>query len=257
MEDGKNWNHVYTVPGPVNITDLNCYFNQFHQKSCLGDVETQSTAHAYGQLALNSECGKYEEIGDVVNDKLNFGYFCRKLPNRRQFAFRFKEYNYDDHADAYPRLTNRTVTASSGKCFEYRMVNETNGRDASNLKDAKVFTYTNGTFTGNISIPTQKLGREGTTYIYRGIKVPKFDTTYSCGPRCMRMWAFKNPGPNDGDVFYECPITISDVSNTWDDSQVLSNDVAREAAVSIALEGRWAGSFENMIFTQFQFYAAG
>lgn len=176
VEDGKNWNDVYARPGPVNITDLNCHFNHFHQKGCPGDVDSQSTAHAYGQLALDSECGKYETIEDVVNTKFNYSYFCRKIPNRRQSAFRFKEYNHENLADACPRFTNRTVTASSGKFFEYRVVNETNGRDKCDLKDARVFIYTNDLFTGNISIPIQKLGREGTTYIYRDIQLPKFAT---------------------------------------------------------------------------------
>lgn len=145
------------------MTGLDCYFDQFHQ-NCSGDVDSQSTAHAYRQLALNSECWKYETIEDVVNAKINYGCFGWKILIRRQSACRF---NHEDLADAYPRLTDRTVTASFAKCFEYWVVNERNGRDTSHLGNARAFTYTNDSFTGNVSIPIQKVGWEGSKYVYR------------------------------------------------------------------------------------------
>lgn len=58
----------------------------------------------------------------------------------------------------------------------------------------------------------------------------------------MWMWVFKAHNPKEEPAFYQCPITISVVSNVTNVMQHVSNDVARTAAASIALQGRWAGT---------------
>lgn len=244
------------MTGTVNASDLACYYKEFDQNSCPEDVTAQAVAHSYGELALRSSCGLYDDISDLQNSKYDYSYYCRR--DGQEFAYRFNDYNPNDTQKVYPLFTNRTITASSGSCFTYsRLGNATMTRDTAGDLEALNYTYTNGTFEDTIVIPKQSLGLSGTTYVYRGVKLPQHATTYACGDRCMWMWAFKAQSPEEEPAFYQCPITISGVSNATNAAQNVSNDVARIAAASIALQGRWAGTFQNKIWTQYQFYPAG
>lgn len=97
----------------------------------------------------------------------------------------------------------------------------------------------------------------GTTYIYRGIDIPERATGVSRGPRCIWMWAHKSVGSGAESAFYECPITISPVSNTTTDAQTISDGIARLAASAIGLQGRSALADGNEFWTQFHFYPFG
>ena len=50
---------------------------------------------------------------------------------------------------------------------------------------------------------------------------------------------------------------MSVVSNVDQAAHNVSNAVARAAAASIALQGRFQGTVAHPIFTQYQFYATG
>ena len=72
----------------------------------------------------------------------------------------------------------------------------------------------------------------------------------------MWMWVYKAHSRYEQPAFYQCLFSISNVSNTTNNSeQGISKDVTRIAAASIALQGRWAGTFlikfgRSISFTQ-------
>jgi hypothetical protein len=257
INDGTDWKGTYTRKGIVNATNLTCYFQNQACPTVNPQVVSQAQAHAYGNLPFRSECVPYDEVSDVLNSKEDYTYYCRRTPNRQEFAYQFKEYNPDDRQEAYPWFTNRIITASSGRCFEYSEVASSLGFDTNGILDALNYEYTNSSFNGNISIPIPNGALGGTTYIYRGTDIPQRATVYSCGPRCIWMWAHKNVGAGEESTFYQCPITVSPVSNTTQDAHIISDDVARLAASAIGLEGRSADNNGTQVWTQFQFYAYG
>ena len=254
MEDGKNYSDIYLTNGTLNASNLTSYFNG---NISLGAEESQAVAHTYGEVAQGGgDCEQYEDVAQVYKSSNDPPYFCRRTPGKQEFAYRLKEYNYDDSERMYPSFTNRVITASSGVCFEYTELNHTLGPDLHNNMAANNYTFFNSTYNSSISIPTSSDGWTATTYIYRGTKPPHLATVNSCGDRCMWIWAHRTSVPEeDTSTFYQCPITVSEVSNAMTDLQDVPNSVARIAAASIALQGRWTGPVENKIWTQYQFYA--
>ena len=213
-------------------------------------------AHAYGDMTLATDRGDYIDISDLVESKQDFRTWRRR--DHTEFAHRFNEYNENDTQRAYPYFTNRVITSSSGECIEYQVDKKTKPATVGGIKASKI-TYRNASFQDTIVIPVSALGREGTTYIYRGILDPSLasDPKVVCGDRCMYMWVYKNPGATDGPGLYQCPITISNVTNPELPEHNIPDAVARVAAVSIALQGRYQGPLDNQDFHQYQFYAAG
>ncbi len=253
IEDGNNYNTTYVREGKVQVTNLDCYNPNPH---CQGSVQEHVLAHTYGEAILGSSCGQYQELADILISRHDYYYYCRRDSGRQEFAYRFSEYNPDDTQKAYPHFTSRIITAASGICTEYHQlesVNATIGDDS-----AKQFKYTNPTKgNGSIRIPTSFLGDAGTTYIYRGFNTPDKATDWACGDRCLLMWVYKNKEADEGPIFYECPITISEVSNSGQPEHNISNFVASLAAASIALQGTTHKPFADLDWEQFQFYASG
>lgn len=174
----------------------------------------------------------------------------------REYSYRFNEYNLDDTEKSYPYFTNRIITVRSGNCFIYEETNRTYLPDVTGDGSGYNISFRNDTFNGSISIPRASLGRSATTFIYRGIKPPAEAKAIACGDRCLTMWAYKNPATdNFNGTFYQCPINVTSVSNATQDIHKIPDDVAREAAASIALQGRWTGKKHD--YTQYQFYANG
>ena len=255
--DGKSWNDTYTRSGIANASNLTCYFDSFNSvDECGGDVTSEALSHAYGEMALSSPCGLYNDTSDIVKSRYDYNYYCKRTRHSQEFAYRFNEYNPEDKQRAYPRFTQRVITASSGQCFNYSMV----GAPVTQLDGNRLFKYTNGTFHGNITIPGLVTAFDGTTYVYRGRNTPQRAITYSCGSRCIWMWAHKAVGHGESSTFYQCPITVSNVTdvstNTQvsNDTQKVSDGMARLAAASIALQGRPSG---NTTWTQYQLYTYG
>ncbi|KAL9629944.1 MAG: hypothetical protein Q9164_006652, partial [Protoblastenia rupestris] len=263
MVDGRNFNDTYTKHGIVNASDLTDYNRGYPAVNWA--VTAHKTAHSYGERVQGTSCGSYNTIVEVVESKHDHAYYCSKNMANPEFTYRFNEYNPDDLKETYPRFTNRTITASAGECLVYEVKNTTIGLDDVDGRGAgTTFVYGNDTFTEDIQIPASSLGGNYTTYIYRGFNAPPDAALQTCGdPRCMWLWAFKNSNVNktdddrDPSRFYKCPITISNVTNTRNDSQIISHDTARIAAVSIALQGRWTGKPDNRNFRSYQFYPPG
>lgn len=239
-------------------------------------MTSDALAHAYGENTFGPEssplngCGVYSDVASVIDSKRDFPYYCRRNTTVQEFAFRFNEYNPSDSLGAFPRFTDRVITASSGRCNEYNQTNTDTSQhvgnprnDSQNYISAVNFTYTNGTYDSWILIPTSALGNDGTTYIFRGARRPSV-TEWAFGDRGLWMWVYKNfgtdtaTGGDPGQHFYECPISISTVANMHDPRQEFSNATARLAAASIALQGQFKRMDLGMLdWTQWQWYANG
>lgn len=257
VNDGTNYNDTYVRIGTASVTDLTCYFNTNDPskppKGCPTVETIQGLAHLFGEQSLGFPCKSYLQISDVQESKENYRYFCRRT-DPQEFAYRFLHYNPNDTQHTYPLLTNRTITASAGRCFEY------SGEDRPELaKDPSYLNYTfhNDSSTGHIQIPIQSGGNSGTTYIYPGRNFPPQATQQSCGPRCIWMWAHKSTGKGEKSTFYQCPVTVNDVSKVYGSWQNISDDTARIAAAAIGLDGRWTGRDKNRNWMQYQFYSYG
>ena len=225
----------------------------------------QARAHIDGELAhsalLSAGCGHYNNISDVINSKIDYGYFCRRTRGKQEFAYRFSEYNPMDQEKRFPHFTQRVITASAGSCFQYRK-----SKGPRQVKDkianleAWFAEFTNGTFSSNMTIPMAYESISSTTYVYRGVNVPQLETTYACGPRCIRMWAHraarKANDAYDQEAYFECQVNISDVMNATIDDHHVPDHVARLAASAIGLQGRSAQAGGH-VWTQYQLYPYG
>ena len=113
---------------------------------------------------------------------------------------------------------------------------------------------------GNITIPKDFLGREGTTYIYRGFHAPPDADLQSCGDRCLWMWVYRNPSGLEPPAFYKCPVNISYVLNATQAKHNISDHTVKMAAAAIAMHGGYHGPVSDgskKDWTSYQFYAAG
>ena len=242
-------NDTYFKPGVANAANLSC-FAWNSQGTCGEEISNQAQGNANGQVALAFPCGPYNETSQILSSKIDYRYYCRRTRYQQEFAYRFHEYNPNDTLKTYPNMTQRIITASPGHCFNYTMVD--NPLDL--LNGNVLYKFTNGTYNGDITIPSQSSAWDGTTYIYGGINTPQKAQIYACGPRCIWVWAHRARGHGEPSTFYKCPITVSPVSNPSDDSQRVSDDMARLAAASIALQGRPSSTDD---WKQYQLYSFG
>ena len=259
MVDGRTFNDTYTQHGIVNASNLTAYSTRGADN---WRVSAHATAHLFGEFAQNTECGTYITLAEVLESKHDYTYYCSANQGNPEFTYRFNEYNPGDLQKAYPQFTNRTITASAGECLMYEVKNQINTPEIiAGRGPGTIFFYGNDTFTGNVSVPASYLGGDCTTYMYRGFHAPPHADAQTCGnPRCMWSWALDIALDNNiPSRVFQCPITISPVNNAYNDSHKITNDVARIAAVSIALEGRWTGgpAPEKRDFQSYQYYPFG
>ena len=243
----------------VRARNLTAYFNA---NESLSDELNQATAHSWGEISQSLEsCGPYNDITDISNSKYDPPYYCRRTSEPQEFAYRFKEYNPSDTEETYPFFTDRIITVSSGTCFKYEVPNADLPGTQCIDPQARNYTFQNSTYTSSICIPIASDGWAATIYMYLGTKTPVYDEANRCGDRCMWIWAFRTWGPEIGPqsppAIFQCPITVNEVSNATMDAQQIPDAVARVAAASIALQGRWTGPETNKIWTQYQFNAIG
>ena len=259
MDDGNNYNDIYLSHGTVNASKLDCYTNVFSTGKCDGnDDETLALAHSYGDLARAYDCGSYNSTSDVVKSKTDYRYFCKRDQGAQEFTYRFNEYNPHDFQRAYPHFTDRTISASSGPCSNWTMIGEPIPQDDGIL--LYNFGDSDGKYVGNITIPDALGGFDDTTYIYRDLELPWNASTYTCGPRCLKIWAHKARGYTENSTFYECPITVGNATNTNGDSTLAISDAqARLAAAAIAITGRPSGLDKNgqNTWEQYTLYSFG
>ena len=264
VDSGTDYRGVYTQPGTVNASDLSCYYDN---NICPGEPEVpQILAHTYGEIAQSDQCCEYKELSDVLISDKNCAYYCNRTPGQEEFAYRFREINPEDYPKTYPLFTNRVVTASSNECYQYNVNMNSLIKVPDDNGDLAAFnwSYSNGTVSDNITIPTEYSAYDSTTYIYRGLNMPQNETESACGPRCMWMWAWRAHStlPSDSDqpvAVFRCSITISSVSNTTLESQTISDEMAKLAAASIGLQGRYVDhdNGNGKTWTQYQLYPYG
>ena len=266
MDGGTNWQGTYTSKGIVSATNLTSFAD--NGKWPTQPQVEQIQAHLYGEMGSGQIYRTYKDISEVVNSDANVLVYCRQTPYEQEYAFRFSVLNPQDPDAVYPRFTNRIITASSGQCYQYNVTADSlqpaldlNGDDA-----AWNWKYSNGTVNGSITIPTQYSAWDSTTYIYPGTQIPQKETEYSCGSRCMWMWAWKAKSTLPADdlnqpmALIKCPITVSPVTNVTDDSQIVSDEMAKLAASAIGLQGRFANPPQDnhtTTWTQYQLYPWG
>lgn len=255
VDDGTDYHDTFSLNGIVNASSLTCY--KLPTLDCKVYVATgHALAHAYGEYGSNLEWGTYTELAEVLNSPIDYLYYRRRTPNKhdkREFAYRFNEYNFDDKQKSYPHFTNRTITIWPDACFSYDVTNKVVVSDINGDGQGVKLSFENKTFNSSINIPKSALGSLSTTYIYRGIKPPEDNhSEAACGDRCIRIWAYTNEKS-----LATCQVHVSAVSNAMQDEHDVPNDVARIAAASIALRGRYHDNGTDRVYTQFQFYAFG
>lgn len=224
----------------------------------------------YGEIAAGRPCHNYNNISEVLSSDANPPYWCKEIENQQEYTFRFLEFNPKDQVRVYPSITNRTITASSGQCYQYNIIPRSDqpALDLNGNKAAVTWAYSNGTVNGSVTIPTEMSAFDATTYIYNGTQIPHNETESSCGPRCMWMWAFKAFSTKLHDqgqpmALYKCPITVSNVSDhgkTIDDKHKVSDGMAKLAASAIGLQGRYANPPQldhKTVWRQYQMYPWG
>lgn len=265
VDDAQDFTGTYLRNGDVAVKDLTCYLHAGF-KDCPFQVIQDQLAHSYGEVTQGPdatsklECGYYSSLDDIIHSNYDYPYYCRRNTTIQEFAYLYKEYNPNDRQKIYPHFTNRVIRASSGKCNEYSETGSrqtTVGDNFPNTISALNFTYTDGQRNGTIPIPTSALGRDGTTYIYRGPSPPANATTYGFGPRGIVIWVYRNPGANQDSRFFECPVTVEAVTNVRNPLHNISDSTARQAAASIALQGQFRNARNDRDFTQWQWYANG
>lgn len=265
MDGGTDSSGIITSTGIVNAPKLDCYYDGSMCTSHLpaAPETAQSLAHAYGEIVRGHQSCPYSTTDEITaaSTPQKCSYFSRH--DGQEFAFRYKEYNLEDSVGGYPYLTDRVIRAWPGQCFKYHVnKNSTYLRDANDgIKEEWVFPFYNETYSGILPIPRPSAAFDATTYIWNGTHVPQNATVQTCGPRCVWLYAYQSYGtitkrPN---TIFQCPITISDVSNVTLATQNIPNDTARLAAASIALSGRYTnpnGSVDK-VWSQYQLYTFG
>ena len=244
MDSGTDSNGTISRPGQVFAPKLDVYYNYEDNRPIHAEAP-QILAHSYGEAVTSQDCCDYTTTASILDNTQDCYYFCRV--DRQEYAFRYAEYNRLDRARAYPYFTDRIITASPEAFLGYNLdsfkrISDPDGSDA-----VTQFQYSNSTFSSNISITNAHLANDSTTYVYRGFLEPQKAEMYACGDRCMVMYALRNSGRirDQPRELFECRITISNVTNTSLTEHRVPNDVARLAAVSIALQGRYQNPFRN------------
>ena len=247
MDGGTNSSGIVARAGNVSVPMLDSYY--YHDVNQIGaqpagpgypEEINQGQAHAYGVNTRSQKRCLYSTDDDIIASNQSCIYFYNR--NGRDFAFRYSEYDPQDTARSYPYLTDRIVKASTGDCHQYA-VSSSYLRDSNDGLQAEfVWSFNNDTYDGVLPIPKASQAFDSTTYVYNGTDLPQNTTTEACGPRCLWVYAFQDTGPlreMKPPELYQCPITITDVSNVTNDAQMLSDDNARIAAASITLTGRY------------------
>lgn len=237
MESGTDSTGIIRRQGAVNVPNLDCY--SLNGQCINASSVPQNLANAYGEAIRGQKSCNYTQDSDIQNASQDCYYFSHT--NGQEFAFRYAQYNPKDSVRAYPYLTDRIVKASAKECFQYTVTNAAGTVDSQDgIQDTWFWYFYNSTFNGTISIPRRYAAFDSTTYIYNGTKAPPNEDFQSCGPRCMRLYAWRSPGPETKRPWavFQCSITISEVSNVAKDWQSLPDDNAYLAAASIALTGR-------------------
>lgn len=252
MDSGTDARGTYTVHGNVQSPQLDCFY-QFGQCPQVPGAE-MTYSNVLGQQLAGQRICPYNDSSQILTADQSCAVFLRQ--DHLEAAYRFKEYNPGDVLSAFPHLTNRTIRANVGQCYQYDIdwenspiISDTDGKDNFNK-----------TYTGHLPIPKSEGAFNSTTYVYNGTEIPRDETGIACGPRCLKMYALRlgDANPVPAPHIFGCEISISDVFNATQDAHQVGNSPARNAAASIALTGRFTTPVANtLLWRQYQLYTWG
>lgn len=262
LQSGYNSSGVTVSKGFVAVPKLDCFY-QSNVAACKKSKVDQyffdaAIAHAYGKRrASRDQSCSYQSIEDINKGPQACFYFTRK--DQREFAVRYVDSNPADLTNAYPYYgTQRIITTAATNCSGSFHVATPHVADSADGKESEfVWQFENSTGTYPLSIPRSILAAQSTTYVWNGTNIPPVATSQACGPRCIVLYAlrdFRRGSDHEINIF-QCRITISPMSNIKDPAHVLSDSVARTAAASIALSGRWRR--DSSAWRNFQLYQEG
>jgi hypothetical protein len=154
-------------------------------------------------------------------------------PDYFQYFFMESSANSDSNSNPINFYSNRSIK-TSGTCFTYPVLDNVNGSSQS---------FTVQKDGGPYSPIFESIGPNSTTYY------TELDMT--CGDRCKEICAYENNGKSA--FYYECNITVSDVSNVTYASQNVSDTNALIAGGAIGLQGyqQYSGSQPMSQYQQF------
>ncbi|KAL9579949.1 MAG: hypothetical protein Q9212_004785 [Teloschistes hypoglaucus] len=255
MDNGQNSRSIITSRGNVLVPRVDCYYNN---GTCTTDPNeppeiAQNEAHSYGEITPGQNACLYTTDDDIFNAHQDCDYFINR--NQQEFAYRFMEYNPDQGGGSYPYLTYRLIKASAGDCYQYAPGTPHDVASHDGPQSVRVWPYTNGTYNGTISIPIADTAFDSTTYAYLGDLEPQNALAQACGPRCIYLYAFRSGGPvtKRDEAVFQCPITISKVTNATDPAHVVPDDTARTRIVLGILRGT-GSSFDYILLGTFSLW---
>jgi hypothetical protein len=258
VDGGTNSPGTISGPGTVLAPKLDSYYNFADDRPMFEEVP-QSLAHSFGEAVTGRSCCDYNTTASILDYTRECYYFCRH--DRQEYAFRYSEYSPRDTAQAYPYLTDRIITASPGACLEHDITNTERIDDPDGIKAVTKFEYFKSDYSFNITVTNAHLANDATTYVYQGFTIPQNATIYDCGDRCMVIYALRHGGiRKEANRLFECNITISNVTSVSNPflppEHHVPDDIARLAAASIALQGRYQNPFgdETKRWWQSQLY---
>ena len=259
MDGGTDSTGITTRNGMVNVSKIDCYYanDLCATRPDAAPEVVQSQAHTYGEITRGQHSCPYNSDQDIYDGFQNCTYFSSKT--RSEHAYRYAEYNPGDRAHAYPYLTNRIVKTSAANCHEYQFTRKYLVDYQDGIKGLWIYEYHNETSNGTLPIPKPLTAGDATTYIYNGTLAPQDAKVQSCGDRCILLYAYRSSGPesNRPDSFFQCEVTVSEVTNAQEPEHKLSAESARLAAASIALSGRSFNGTKQMEWQQYQLYPRG
>ena len=266
FDQGHDSTSIITTQGSVNVTKLECYYN-FNGTACADEnpkfaESVQTIAHSYGDdIRSEHRC----TVQDVLKDAHQECYYYVSDDDDSVFTLQYRQYNPDDDTYSYPYLTPRLITSSSGPCLQYAV--NTLGPDSfisgtDGAGSILAIPYHNDTHNGTLDVPRELAGWDATTYVWTDKLAPQASVAQACGPRCLWMWAFRQWGPatKRPNAVFQCPISISEVTSADSPNFNTPDSVARLAAASIALNGRYTSSpppGPGTLWSQAQFYPYG
>jgi hypothetical protein len=171
-----------------------------------GQLRTDNTNFSINPIAPNS----------LHNDTAMYYWVG---PQESYFQYVFQQWSYDGVSPIGQFYSNRSIAVST-TCTHF-VVKE--GADGS-TNDIQYQSSTGQMITRSFKL----IQPQSTTYYTNAEAV-------DCGPRCANVCAFENNG--GAGFYYECQVTFSNVTNAYDPAHVISDETARTAAGSIALQG--------------------
>ena len=273
MDSGSNSNDTYFRPGTVLVAKLDCLYDDGNCPS--GAPEANMTlAHTYGEMTRGRTVCSYASDANITAASQLCYYFSRT--DGQEFAYRFSEFNPQDNTNAYPHLTNRNIRSTAGDCVEHaldttspaKLIDTPDGQHEAQVWSfgPPISTDDTPTYDSTITIPRPYAAFDSTTYIYNGTSPPDLTNAaegIECGARCLRIYAFRSAGvrSNRTSALFSCPITLSTVYNQTSPAQDIPDAIARLAASSIALSGRYTNPYTSSPSTkswqQYQLYPWG